>query len=139
MTEMEEKEFKIKLSIAEFKEMLKGAHDNALRVEHEAMRVYGAKDSPYDSLCYFDDFFKIYVNERIDLLQSKNTALMEIVERLKRPNENIVEFFKNCEWTTCCSGRDCACAGMPTEPEYYLQKSASEALAWVDEKMKEMK
>lgn len=31
--------------------------------------------------------------------------------------------YKDVKWDSCCSGIECACQGMPTDPEYYIYES----------------
>lgn len=50
--------------------------------------------------------------------------LQEAVEVLQDLNKGVVRYYdETCskvKWDTCCNGRDCACLGKPTDPEYYI-------------------
>lgn len=45
--------------------------------------------------------------------------------------------YKDTEWDTCCSGRDCGCLGMPIDPEYFIYQDLKRARSYFQEKNKE--
>jgi len=42
------------------------------------------------------------------------------------------------KWDTCCNGRDCACMGMPIDPEWHIQQLLNKIVAETEEIAKEM-
>jgi len=46
-------------------------------------------------------------------------TLQHLIHTKQSPQEAIKKL-ENMEFSTCCSGRECGCQGMPTDIEYYI-------------------
>lgn len=42
------------------------------------------------------------------------------------------------KWDTCCNGRDCACMGMPIDPEWHIQQLINKVVEETNQIAKEL-